>query len=50
MSWDYDEMKKEIDNYFNNITREQLIKDLRDAGFDVEEVNGSGKVIFTDDE
>ena len=49
MSRNYEEIKKEIENYFNNVTREQLIKDLRESGFEVDE-NGSGKIIFTDDE
>lgn len=44
--WDLEQMKKELDDYFENVSREQLIKDLKEAGFEVED--GSGKVIFTE--
>jgi len=34
-----DELEKEIDAYFDNITKEELKKDLEKVGFVVKEVN-----------
>jgi len=33
--FDYEAMKKRIDEYFNNITPEQLKKDMEDAGYEI---------------
>jgi hypothetical protein len=33
-----DEIEEEIDAYFDNITKEELIKDLNEVGIEVEEI------------
>ncbi|SFG96509.1 hypothetical protein [Sporolactobacillus nakayamae] len=41
------DIDKEINDMFDGMSRQNLIDDLRDAGFDVSE--GEGKVIYTDE-
>lgn len=47
-NWNYEELKKEMDDYFNNVSREQFISDLKEAGFDVTE--GEKGVIYEDED
>jgi hypothetical protein len=42
-----DKARKEAKEFFNSISKKELIEMLKAAGFEVDE-NGSGKVLYTD--
>ncbi|KRG16283.1 hypothetical protein ACA30_00750 [Virgibacillus soli] len=43
-----DDVKKEVQELFNSLSRDELIEILTESGFEVNE-NGTGKVIYSDD-
>lgn len=44
-----DDVKKEVQEIFNSLSRDELIELLTESGFEVNQ-NGTGKVIYSDDQ
>ena len=44
-----DDVKKEVQELFNSLSRDELIELLTESGFEVNE-KGTGKVIYSDDQ
>lgn len=42
----YGDIEKDIEEYFKNLTKEQMIKNLTDYGFEVEEVDSKDEAGF----